>query len=259
MWVIPVMDIRHGQVVRGVAGERARYRPLETPLAEDARPASVLRGLERHFAPLAIYVADLDAIVDGSPRVEAWRDLAEARVPLLLDAGLGDLHTATERLELARRCQIRDVRWIVGLESIQTSQPRCLAELVECLDARRAIFSLDLRGGTLLTYPGVPWPDDPLSVAEHVWRAGFRALVVLDLAQVGRGQGVVAGDLCRQLRQRYPDLELISGGGVRHRADLERLAACGCDAALVATAIHLGTVTPAERWIDAESDGVDGR
>jgi uncharacterized protein related to proFAR isomerase len=33
-------------------------------------------------------------------------------------------------------------------------------------------------------------------------------------------------------------VELISGGGVRDNADLARLQDAGCDAALVATALH---------------------
>jgi phosphoribosylformimino-5-aminoimidazole carboxamide ribotide isomerase len=66
---------------------------------------------------------------------------------------------------------------------------------------------------------------------------------VLDLAGVGMDAGVAALALCRQLRQKHPQLELISGGGVRGREDLHALAEAGCNAALVASALHDGRLT----------------
>jgi uncharacterized protein related to proFAR isomerase len=36
---------------------------------------------------------------------------------------------------------------------------------------------------------------------------------------------------------------LLAGGGVQGRPDLDRLRDAGCDGALVASAIHAGTVT----------------
>jgi HisA/HisF family protein len=249
MWVLPVIDVRHGQVVRAVAGDRASYQPLRSPWAADACPATVLRGIELHFAPHAIYVADLDAIVDQQPRQEVWSDLASTRVPLLLDAGLFDLPVARQRLDLARQCALHDVSWVVGLESLRSSSTDQLEELADLLDPSRAIFSLDLREGQLLVHPEAKWPMDPVAVVDRAWQAGFRRLIVLDLARVGLERGVCVAELCQKLRCGYPGLELISGGGVRNRADLEKLAACGCDAALVATALHRGEVTRDDRWI----------
>ncbi|MBK5186938.1 MAG: hypothetical protein JJD97_01770 [Gemmatimonadaceae bacterium] len=37
-------------------------------------------------------------------------------------------------------------------------------------------------------------------------------------------------------------MDLIAGGGVRHREDLDRLAAAGATGALVATAVHRGAI-----------------
>jgi phosphoribosylformimino-5-aminoimidazole carboxamide ribotide isomerase len=65
-------------------------------------------------------------------------------------------------------------------------------------------------------------------------------MIVLDLAQVGVGAGVATGNLCRQLRQRFAGLRLITGGGVRHEEDLTELAALGIDGVLVASALHDG-------------------
>ena len=36
--IIPVIDLRHGLVVRAVMGRRELYRPIETPLSRTADP-----------------------------------------------------------------------------------------------------------------------------------------------------------------------------------------------------------------------------
>ncbi|MEX2558660.1 MAG: HisA/HisF-related TIM barrel protein, partial [Pirellulales bacterium] len=59
----------------------------------------------------------------------------------------------------------------------------------------------------------------------------------------GMDAGVAALALCRELRQRHQQLELVSGGGVRGLQDLRALAEAGCDAALVASALHDGRLT----------------
>jgi phosphoribosylformimino-5-aminoimidazole carboxamide ribotide isomerase len=73
--------------------------------------------------------------------------------------------------------------------------------------------------------------------------AGFQRLIVLDLAFVGVNQGPGVERLCSSLRAAHPQIELIAGGGVRGVDDLRRLADCGCDAALVASALHDGRLT----------------
>ena len=45
MLLIPVIDLLDGQVVRGVRGERARYRPIESALCRGSEPLAVSRAL----------------------------------------------------------------------------------------------------------------------------------------------------------------------------------------------------------------------
>ena len=49
--------------------------------------------------------------------------------------------------------------------------------------------------------------------------------------------------LCRQLRAECRDVEIITGGGVRHAGDLAELAAVGVDGVLVASALHDGALS----------------
>ena len=66
---------------------------------------------------------------------------------------------------------------------------------------------------------------------------------MLDLAHVGTEQGSGTGELCRTIRDEYPAVEIITGGGVRSWADVQQLADAGADAVLVASALHDGSLT----------------
>ena len=52
--------------------------------------------------------------------------------------------------------------------------------------------------------------------------------------------------LLGELHDRFPELELLAGGGVRGAADLRALAAAGTSGALVATALHGGAIDVGE-------------
>ena len=86
------------------------------------------------------------------------------------------------------------------------------------------------------------WHGAPTDLKYQViaLRAGVQRMVVLDLAAVGMGGGAGTERLCRTLRCSYPQLQIIAGGGVRGPADLVSLERAGCDAALVASALHDG-------------------
>ena len=122
--------------------------------------------------------------------------------------------------------------------------PGLLADCLQVIGPERAIFSLDLQLGAPID-PRKAWPEDPTSIAELAVDAGFRTLLVLDLAGVGVGQGISTLPLCRQLSESQPQIEWISGGGVRDRRDLESMAEHGLAGALVASALHDGRISAA--------------
>jgi uncharacterized protein related to proFAR isomerase len=85
----------------------------------------------------------------------------------------------------------------------------------------------------------------PVDALARFVDAGAREAIVLDLARVGSGAGPDAA-LLEKLHARFPDVELLAGGGVRHVADLRALAGAGASGALVATALHDGAIAAAE-------------
>ena len=78
MRIIPVIDLMGGEAVRAIAGRRAEYRPLETPLAASSDPCAVAEGFLRLYPFKTIYLADLDAIMERGGNERALARLAAA-------------------------------------------------------------------------------------------------------------------------------------------------------------------------------------
>src|SRR5262249_48816430 len=132
---------------------------------------------------------------------------------------------------------------VAGLESLRS--PDELQKIVTRVGSKRVVFSLDLKAGEPLGNVAL-WPKrDPRSIAEHaIEDLGVRRLIVLDLACVGVGAGIGTEDLCERLKQRFPEIQLIAGGGVRGIDDVARLCGLGVDRVLAASALHDGRITP---------------
>ncbi|MEX2173666.1 MAG: HisA/HisF-related TIM barrel protein [Pirellulaceae bacterium] len=237
MRVIPVIDLMQGQVVRGIAGRRDEYRAIVGQLAADAGPATVAAAFASRFGFDTVYVADLDAIQHGRPNVAAWQAIAGAGLALWLDAGVGTGDDARRLLSQLTTASLK-ARIVVGLESLDSADE--LERIVEACLPQRAIFSLDLKRGEPLSRSAFWQGRSAGEIALLAHDAGIDDLIVLDLADVGTNSGTRSVELCRQLRASIPNLHLIAGGGVRGPADLRTLAAAGCDAALVASALHDG-------------------
>lgn len=236
MQVWPVLDLLGGVVVRGVAGRRETYRPIQSRLCDSADPLEIAEALRRSFGLNHLYVADLDGIVHGQGHLDVWRKLVEAGFELMLDAGTSSL----ARVESVLRSGAR--RAIVGLESCPS--PVELSAIVRDVGTERVVFSLDLKEGRPLA--NVSWPHLPSDIAEAALAAGVRAVIVLDLSGVGTGHGVRTLELCREFVSRHPGVEWVTGGGVNGPQDLAALAEAGVNGALVASALHDGRILAGE-------------
>lgn len=235
MEIIPVLDVMGGQVVRGVAGRRSEYRPIVSQLTRSTQPLAVAQAFRRHFGLTTLYLADLDAIQGGAPSVALYHELVAQGFSLWIDAGVTDLDRARTVAAVER------VDVVLGLETI--AGPEVLQAACQELGAQRVPFSLDLKAGRCLG-DLTRWPAaEPGAVAAHAVAQGVQRLIVLDLAQVGVGQGSGTEPLCEQLRTQHPAIQLIAGGGVRNWTDVARLKTAGAQAVLVASALHDGRLT----------------
>jgi phosphoribosylformimino-5-aminoimidazole carboxamide ribotide isomerase len=225
MQVIPVLDIRGGQVVHAAGGDRAGYRPIETPLAKGSDPVSVAEGLLRLFPFRQLYLADLDGIGGGDPDrctiarlTAAWPD-----VELWVDNGARSPEEALGLLAHERLAAV------IGSETWR--EPERLGELVAAWSGR-VVVSLDFRGDTflgpaaLLAQPQT-WPD---------------RVIVMTLARVGSGAGPDLERLKQVAALAGPDRQAHAAGGVRGPDDLLALSDAGAAGVLVASALHAGKI-----------------
>jgi phosphoribosylformimino-5-aminoimidazole carboxamide ribotide isomerase len=222
--IVPVLDILGGQVVRAVGGRRREYRPIVSRVTNSTEPLRVARDLLGATGARELYVADLDAIGGGamSDATSVMLNVIDSSV--WLDRGS------------SRGRHPKTVRPVVGFESAES--PEVLSDA--------CAFSLDLWNGELFG----PWESwgvessrDICGVLERVFAKGVRTLIVLDLTAVGERNGPSTLSICRRIRERYPKIELLAGGGVRNANDLARLGEVGVDGVLIASAIHDGHFT----------------
>ena len=236
MRIIPVIDLMRSVVVRGVGGRRDEYLPINSQLASEPTPTAIATAF-RQLGYSTVYVADLDAILGADPALDLYAKILDCDLQLWVDAGLRDFRQA-RRIAGFRHGTKQISGVVAGLESIET--PQLLSELLDTWGPERIIVSLDLKRGAPLTACSQWQQLSPLEIAATLIDLGVQRLIVLDLASVGEGQGAGTEALCREIRDMNAELELIAGGGVRHQEDLRSLAQAGCNAALVASALHDG-------------------
>lgn len=238
MQIIPVLDLKAGLVVRGIAGRRSQYRPIVSRLTASTRPLDVARAFREQFGLDLLYLADLDAIAGQPPSSVCYRQLQEEGFRLWVDAGLRSAADAGPLLEM----KVAGV--IAGLETL--AGPEELLSLATVAGPEQLIFSLDLKNGVPVI-GGAGWTGLSVeALVAEVVACGIRRVIVLDLARVGVGAGTGTGELCRRLGQLQPTVEIIAGGGVRGIEDLRRLQADGVGGVLLASALHDGKITRAD-------------
>ena len=236
MRVIPVIDLKRGVAVHAVRGDRERYRPLRSRIAEGSDPVAVTRAVRDRFGLDELYVADLDAIAGEGGHPDVVAALArEARV--LVDAGVAPPGAVAALLDLGA------ARVVIGTESLP--EVAAFAALRAALPEAPLVVSLDLRGGRVLSPDPALAGAGPAGALARLADAGADEAIVLDLARVGSGEGPDVG-LIAELRAAVPGIALLAGGGVRDAADLRALAEAGAVGALVATALHGGAIAPDE-------------
>jgi phosphoribosylformimino-5-aminoimidazole carboxamide ribotide isomerase len=227
--IIPVIDLKGGQVVHAQRGERDSYRPVRSQLCRGSEPVDVVAGLLTVHPFATLYIADLDAIQARGNSVVSIRQIRQSfpALRLWVDNGLAD--PAACRDWLAQ--DVGDL--VLGSEA---QRDRAILHALSDGDARRhLILSLDYKDDRFLG------PPDLLSAAS-LWPD---RIIVMTLSRVG-SRGGPDFDLLRRWREDAPTKKIFAAGGVRGGEDLLALADCGTSGVLVATALHERRIGRAE-------------
>ena len=220
MKIIPVIDLKAGEVVHARRGDRDSYRPIVSPLCTGSRPLDVVAGLLDVYPFDTLYIADLGAIQGEGDHGDQIAGLAATfpQLQLWVDSGLGDI--AACRAWLARGLGTL----ILGSEALDDA---AVARGLRDETAERLVLSLDFRGDRFLGPP-------KLAARTQDWP---NRLIVMTLSQVGSGAGP---DFARldDIASRAGGRQIFAAGGVRGGEDLIELARRGITGVLVASALH---------------------
>jgi phosphoribosylformimino-5-aminoimidazole carboxamide ribotide isomerase len=220
-------------VVRAVGGRRAMYAAIQSILTTSTDPRTVADSLLAATGGSELYVADLDALCGHRPNIRWVKELAATGCHVMIDAGAK--HAADVKPLLDAGATV-----VMGTETLASFDE--LEAVVKSAGADRVVLSIDLRNGRIVG-DETALGEDPLAAAVAGVGRGVKRLILLELARVGTGIGPGAVELCGQVRNALPDVELIAGGGVRSWDDVDKLADAGANAVLVASALHDGTIT----------------
>lgn len=217
MQIIPVIDLKDGLVVYAQRGNRAHYQPihLHSVLTGGSDIDAVMAGFLNLHPFKQFYIADLNAITGSGnhrPLIESLLTSYPA-IEFWIDSG----------------CQLSQIspgrpnqKCIIGTES---------QHLPACHSERPFILSLDYKDQQPAGHRS--WFEQSQFWPEKV--------IVMTLSLVGSNSGPDMEKLTELLR-RHPEKQFIAAGGIRHVSDLENLKNRGIQAALVATALHNGTI-----------------
>jgi phosphoribosylformimino-5-aminoimidazole carboxamide ribotide isomerase len=232
--IIPVMDIMEGQVVHGVAGQRDAYRPIESRIVKGSHPLDVAKAFRQIFEAKTVYIADLDAISGDDDNFDVIAGIVKSSdLEVLLDGGLASLDDLESLFETGVH------RVVVATETIESMEE--LARIFEH-HGESLVGSLDLMNGQTMSACSEFADKSPKEMAIILEDVGVEKLIVLELSLVGSEKGPVH-DALLEISENS-SMEIIAGGGVRNREDLRRLFDLGIRSALVATALHRGSILP---------------
>ena len=228
MQVIPVIDLKNGQIVHAKQGQRHAYQPINSKLSTNSDLFSMVESLLKLYPFQTIYIADIDAITNTGNHFEQI-ELLSGLYPQInwwVDAGIRNVNA---RLLYAPQANIRAV---FGSENIHSLQDyRAVSYAYES----RHVLSLDKLnnaelGAAELHNTGLYWPDDA---------------ICMTLNNVGSDVGPDIGRLLslQQLNlTRKKPARLYAAGGVRNIEDCWQLKQMGITGVLIATALHNGSI-----------------
>jgi len=217
MKLILAMDLKNNLVVHGKSGQREGYKPLDWGCSPTAEP----RGFVRAIRPKSIYIADLDRIERTGAHDTIVRQCACDVSACYVDRGS---RSPGDQLEGYH------IKNIVGTETGGDN----LAQYPG------GLLSLDIKNGRV-----IPSGRDPVDVLRQANGWKFEGCIILNITAVGTESGIDRQRL-DAMRSAY-HRKLYYGGGVSTIADLEAIESAGFDGAIIATALHHGTVPIA--WI----------
>lgn len=228
MRCIFVLDILNGAVVHAVRGERNLYEPIAgySEIVSSSGPLDILHELR----PQEVYVADLNQLMGRGENLAVIKEISDM-AKTMADTGISK---ATDL-----DCLPASVCPILGTETAS------LQLMEELAPQRKIIVSLDMKNQKVLSREASLAAQTPLQALQRLNRLPLDGVILLELNRVGTSSGLNKAFLEKAIA--ISEHPLILGGGVKDDEDLRALEEMGFSGALVATAVHNGSVPV--KWI----------
>ncbi|WMW21352.1 HisA/HisF-related TIM barrel protein [Methanolobus mangrovi] len=226
--IIFVLDIFNQTVVHAQGGNRSEYKPIHfsSHICNTSDAIKIVDAVK----PAEIYIADLNLLQKIGKREKNF-DIIQAvseKARVMLDPGITSVSEIEDVMEIVQSV-------ILGTETASLETIKQASSLYP----KRINVSIDKKNGKILTNdPSMP--DDPFKIVELLNDYDLEDIIILDLDRVGTSSGIDSQFLSKIAS--ISDHNVLLGGGVRNVEDIEALEGIGIKGALVATALHNGSI-----------------
>lgn len=226
--IIFVLDIFNRTVVHAQGGNRSEYKPIHfsSHICDTSDAVKIVDTVK----PAEVYIADLNLLENIGKREKNF-DIIQAvaeKTKLMLDPGITSVSDAEDVMEIVQSI-------VLGTETASLDT----IKQVSSLYPGRVNVSIDKKNAKILTSdPSIP--DDPFEIVELLNNYDLEDIIILDLDRVGTASGVDSQFLSKIVS--ISEHNVLLGGGVRNVEDIKALEEIGIKGALVATALHNGSI-----------------
>lgn len=230
MELIPAIDIIDGKCVRLTQGDyhqKTTYSDNPVAIAQQFEAVGITR----------LHLVDLDgAKARRVVNLPVLKAITQA-TSLVIDFGGGVQSDA----DLERVLEAGAQQVTAG--SIAVRERDTVVRWLERYGAERLILGADVRDRHIAIHG---WQErsslELMDFLEDYTALGLRYCICTDVSKDGLLQGT-ALELYRAIRERFPELQLIASGGIRHLQDLQALEQIGCYGAIMGKALYEGTLS----------------
>jgi phosphoribosylformimino-5-aminoimidazole carboxamide ribotide isomerase len=226
--IIFVLDIFNRTVVHAQGGDRSEYKPIHftSRICNNSNAKDIVETAK----PKEVYIADLNNLEKVGKREKNFELIAAVaqKAKTMLDPGITEPEDAEAVLEIVHTA-------ILGTE---TAHIQTIQELANKYPGRITV-SIDKKNGKILTKDPT-MPDDPIEIVTMLNDLDLKDIIILDLDRVGTSSGVDSQFLSKIVS--ISKHNVLLGGGVRNLEDIDILKKIGIKGALVATALHNGSI-----------------
>jgi phosphoribosylformimino-5-aminoimidazole carboxamide ribotide isomerase len=239
--IIPAIDIIDGECVRLSMGDYTKKRVY----GKD--PAIVAKMFMEHgFKNL--HIVDLQGAKSDFPvNTDALRKVAAVTTASIqFGGGIKSLNAAGEIF----RCGADKV--ICG--SIAVENPQLFIDLLRKFGGERVILGADIREGKIAVKGWQEQSDLSLfQIISEFTEYGLKQVICTDISKDGMLQGP-AYDIYRDLKLKYPGIEIIASGGVSSLDDIVMLYETGANGVIAGKAFYENRISYSDLklWLQSE-------